>query len=163
MRLKLTIWFGILLLPLLICSCWTTKQVKQVRWQGYTFQLTVSDGGATTSFNWKVVARSQGIFGTREEDVFEAYGGPFLKDIAVEEGHYLVLFANEGSRQERIEIDLQHLDAFLDEPVLYHRYTLKKSNSSYVEPEFIKSARKSGQQRDLEMAERRRERDASQN
>jgi hypothetical protein len=101
---KLNLRFAILLLGLLTSACWVTKQVKQVRWQGYTFQLAVADGGATTSFNWKVTAQYQGFFGTREQDLFEAYGGPYLTDIQVED-NTLVLLTTYHGHPERIELN----------------------------------------------------------
>jgi hypothetical protein len=153
---KLTLRFAILLLALLTSACWVTKQVKQVRWQGYTFQLAVADGGATTSFNWKVTAQYQGFFGTREQDLFEAYGGPYLTDIQVEI-NTLVLLATSNSHPERIELDLLHLAAFLQDPIRYHRYTLRQSNAFYQEPAFIQAARELEQQISLEAAQRRQQ------
>ncbi|UOQ69605.1 hypothetical protein [Hymenobacter volaticus] len=143
---------------MLTCSCWTTKQVKQVRWQNYTFHLAVSDGGATTNFNWKVTARYQGLFGTREKTVFEAYGGPYLTDMQVENST-LVLLAYDG-QAERIELDLQHLEALLEDSVRYHRYSLRQSNSFYQEPAFINAQREKEQYLDLEAAQRRQQQEA---
>jgi hypothetical protein len=151
---KCSIRFGTLLLALIITSCWSTKQVKQVRWRGYTFQLSESDGGATTSFLWKVTAHYPGLLGTREAELFEAYGGPFLTDIQVEDST-LVLLADHNGRSERIVLELQHIDAFLDDPIQYQRSTLKQSNPFYREPEFIKAEREIEQQIDLETAQRR--------
>jgi hypothetical protein len=153
---KLNLRFAILLLALLTSACWVTKQVKQVRWQGYTFQLAVSDGGATTSFNWKVTAQHQGFFGTREQDLFEAYGGPYLTDIQVED-NTLVLLTTYHSHPERIALDLQHLAAFLQDPIRYHRYTLRQRNAFYQEPAFIQAARELEQQISLEAAQRRQQ------
>jgi hypothetical protein len=159
---KLNLRFATLLLALLTSSCWVTKQVKQVRWQGYTFHLAVSDGGATTSFNWKVTVQYQGFFGTREQDLFEAYGGPYLTDIQAEDST-LVLLTTYHGHPERIELDLQHLAAFLQDPIRYHRYTLRQRNAFYHEPDFIKAEREIEQQISLEAAQRRQQRDAGQN
>jgi hypothetical protein len=129
-----------LLLALLTCSCWATRQVKQVRWHDYTFHLAVSDGGATTSFQWQVTAQEPGLFGTREKKVFEAYGGPFLTDIQVADST-LILFTTDQGHAERIELALQHLPAFLQDPIRYKRYTLLQSNAFYHEPAFLQAAR----------------------
>lgn len=154
---------ALLLLPLAMSSCWVTSPVKTVRWHAYTFQLAVSDGGGTTSFNWQVTAHYPGFFGTREKTVFEAYGGPFLKDMRVEDG-ILVLLANDGHVQpERIELDLQHLDALLDSPVRYQRFTLTQRNAYYHEPAFIQAARELEQQLDFESAKRRQQQETGHN
>ena len=162
MFMKLHLRFGILLLALLTCSCWATKPVKQVHWHDYTFQLSVSDGGATTSFSWVVTALYQGLLGTREQELFQAYGGPFLTDIQVEDSSF-VLLANHNGQPERVELDLQHLDAFIEDPIKYQRSTLKQSNPFYSEPDFIRAERGREQQIDLEAAQRSQEREAGRN
>ena len=154
---------ALLLLPLVTCSCWGTKPVKHVRWHDQAFHLTVSDGGATTSFNWQVAAHSPGFFGTRVQPVFEAYGGPFLLDLRVEDST-LVLLANDGhGHPERIELDLRHLDALAADPVRYHRYGLEESNAFYHEPAFIKAQWEQEQQLNLESRQRHEERQAGRN
>ena len=140
MASKRSIRFALLLLPLFTCACWATKPVKQLRWHDYVFELAVADGGATTSFSWRVTARHQGWFGVREEQLFEAYGGPYLTDLQLEDST-LVLVAKDEGKLQRIEVDLQHLDTFLQEPIRYYRYTLKQNNPYYHEPAFLATAR----------------------
>jgi hypothetical protein len=130
--------------------------VKQVRWQGYTFHLAVSDGGATTDFKWEVTAQQQSFFGTRTQKVFEAYGGPYLTDIQVADST-LVLLSTDNGQSERIELDLRHLEAFLQDPIRYKRYALRQSNAFYYEPAFIQTKREVEQRITLEAAERQQQ------
>ncbi|MBB4602727.1 hypothetical protein HNQ93_003492 [Hymenobacter luteus] len=129
------------LLVLFTCSCNSAKPLKQVRWHDYTFQLSVLDGGPLTSDSWEVTARHTGLFGVREKLLFDTYGGPDLTDIQLE-GAFLVLLAdNYDGKPKRIALDLRQLDAFLQSPVRYQRYSLMQSNASYIEPDFIKTGR----------------------
>jgi hypothetical protein len=102
-----------------------------------------------------VTAHDPGFFGPQEKTVFEAYGGPFLTTMQVE-GSTLVLLTNDGHPQ-RIELDLQHLAAFLEDIIRYHRSTLRQGNAFYQEPAFIKTQRESTQKVDLETAQRRQQ------
>jgi hypothetical protein len=103
-----------------------------------------------------VTAQYHGFFGTREQDLFEAYGGPYLTDIQVEDSA-LVLLTTYHGHEERIELDLQHLAAFLQDPIRYHRYTLRQSNAFCQEPDFIQAARELEQRISLEAAQRRQQ------
>ncbi|MDF7813834.1 hypothetical protein [Hymenobacter sp. YC55] len=160
--MKPLVGFSLFLLCLLTCSCWVTKPVKQIRWHDYTFQLAVSDGGATTSFSWTVTAHYPGWFGTREKTLFQAYGGPYLTDIQVEDNQ-LVLLTKYNGEPQRIELDLQHVDALLDDPIEYHRYQPQQSNAFYREPGFIQAEREREEQFDMVLRQRRLQRDAIKN
>jgi hypothetical protein len=154
--MRATYKFIYLLLLLLTNSCSGTTKLKQLHWRNYIFRLDVSSGGATTDFSWRVVAIHTGWLGSEEDEIFQAYGGPYLKDIQLD-GNILVLLASRGGSSERIELDLQHLDEFVKQPILYHRYALRNQNIFYLEPVFIEELRKQEQAYESQAEQRRQQ------
>lgn len=54
-----------------------------VKWRGNTIRLSVINGGATTSFLFKIDYERDWILGKRRL-IFESYSTPYLEDISVE-------------------------------------------------------------------------------
>ena len=129
-------------LLLLLYSCADKKILKQIPYGDKTIFLKVHDGGATTSFWWDISIVSKGFVSENEDQIFGIYGSPSVKDIQVTNDTLKIVCYGLGVNNfQTINIDLNKVDKFIDDPVYYSKIKLEKTNDVYQEPEFIKKIR----------------------
>jgi hypothetical protein len=72
-------------------------------------------------------------------------------------GDTLLLLTTQ--KADQIAVDLSHVEAFVEAPVRYRRFALRKSNPFYAEPAFIRAEREVEQKINLENQRRREEKE----
>ncbi|PSR54228.1 hypothetical protein AHMF7605_12190 [Adhaeribacter arboris] len=129
------LWFLIFLI-----SCGETKVLKTVNWKGNTITWEVLDGGATTSYLWKIMFSEKGE--SSKDLIFRSYSTPYVGDIEVHQDKLLILIPDFKNKvNDTIAINLRDVEEYIDEPVDYKRNALKNSNKYYKEPNFVKEDR----------------------
>lgn len=136
-RLKYLISF---IFIIIFSSCIETEVLKTIKWNGNAIRLTVTNGGATTAFLYKVDYKKNWFF-ARERLIFESYSSPSLEDILVENDKLFIVCFTGNSQVNKIEIDLKNINKFIRNPIEYRRDELIRSNGFYIEPDFIKRDR----------------------
>jgi len=121
-------------------SCIKPEKVETVEWEGNTIKLSVINGGATTSYLYKIYYKRKWMLG-KDRLVFLSYSTPAVKGISVENNN-LTIDCFAGNKQtNRIIIDLNDIDEYIGSPIKYRRDVLEKTNEFYDEPSFIKRSR----------------------
>lgn len=128
-------WLVFLLLVLL-SACIEPQELKIVNWNNHAIKWSVINGGATTSFLWKIHFQKNGS--KRERLIFQSISFPYITDISVN-GDYLFIHSGDS---KFMHIHLDKLDDFIDDPIKYRKGVLEYTNNSYHEPDFIKKERK---------------------
>lgn len=121
-------------LLLLLSGCFKPEHLKTVSWNNHEIEWSVVDGGATTSFLWKIHYKKW----SGKKLIFQSYADPYIQDIAVI-GDYLLIYCQDS---RFLYIPLDKIEDYVDHPVKYSRLALEQTNASYEEPGFIKSERK---------------------
>ena len=130
----------IIKLIILLTSCLKPEKVKTIDWKGNTITFSTYNGGATTSYLYKIEYKRKWIFG-KDRLIFWSYSTPHINDISVENEQLIIhCFANKN-RTNDIFIDLKNISKFIGNPVKYRRSVLEKTNDYYDEPDFIKQNR----------------------
>ncbi len=125
-----------LILFLFLEGCIEPQELKILNWHDNAIRWTVVDGGATTSYLWKIYFQKNGS--KRKRLIFQSYASPNISDISVS-GEYLIIHSGGDRKDMRlIQIDMRKVDDFVDNPVIYRRSVLEQTNSSYQEPDFVK-------------------------
>jgi hypothetical protein len=138
MRTPKIIVFFILIIS--FTSCIRPEKIKTIDWVGNTITLSVINGGATTSYLYKIEYKRKWIFG-RERLIFWSYSTPSVDDISVENNKLIIHCFASKNQANRIVIDLKNINKFIGSPVKYRRDVLEKTNDYYDEPNFIKQDR----------------------
>ena len=121
-------------------SCIKPEVINTVKWRGNTIRLSVINGGATTSFLFKIDYERDWILGKRRL-IFESYSTPYVKDISVENDKLVIDCYASKNQTNKILIDLNNINKYIGNPVKYRRDILDKTNTYYIEPDFIKQNR----------------------
>lgn len=130
----------IIILFILSTSCASFDEVRRIDWQENTIVLKLSEMDMTTSNYWKVYFIKHGS--SNEKLIFESYGSPYITDVSVQTNNLIIDCLTSDNSDHQIELDLNNLDDYLDNPVKYETYVLKQTNDSYKEPLFITVERK---------------------
>lgn len=131
---------AILILFATLISCGTPTELKTVNWNGNRITWTVLDGGATTSYYWKIYFTKKNS--NNRNLIFESYSSPYITNISTSGNNLLIHCAVDREITDFITIDLNQINDFIDDPVEYERTLLEQTNNSYTEPEFVKRDRK---------------------
>ncbi len=129
-----------LTLIVVFTSCIKPEVIKMVKWRGNTIRLSVINGGATTSFLFKIDYERDWILGKRRL-IFESYSTPYLEDISVENDKLVIDCLASKNQTNKILIDLNNINKYIGNPVKYRRNVLVKTNAFYIEPDFVKRDR----------------------
>ncbi|WP_144607022.1 hypothetical protein [Algoriphagus algorifonticola] len=122
-----------------LVGCGTPTELKTVNWNGNRITWTVLDGGATTSYYWKIFFTKKGS--NSQDLIFESYSSPYITDISTNGNKLLIHCAVDRDSTDIITIDLNKIEDFIDDPIEYERSLLEQTNESYIEPEFVKQDR----------------------
>lgn len=136
-KLKYILFF---ILVVVFSSCIKPEVIKTIKWNGNTIRLSVVNGGATTSFLYKIDYEGDWFLG-KERLIFESYSTPCIKDISVENDQLMIDCFAANNQTKRIMIDLKKINKFIGNPIKYRRNILVKTNGYYVEPDFVKQER----------------------
>ncbi len=135
LKLKFIIYLSIIFL----FGCSETQELKILNWNDNAVRWSVINGGATTSFLWKIHFQKNGS--KSKKLIFQSYASPYIEDIKVA-GDNLIIYCGESrGKRNVIEINLKNISDFIDDPIKYRRSVLEQTNDSYHEPEFIRQAR----------------------
>ena len=126
---------------LILTNCGIPTDLKTVNWKGNMVSWSVLDGGATTSYLWKIHYKEKGS--TSEHLIFESYSTPYITDISIKRDQLLIHCLVNKDSTDYITLDLNEIKDFIDDPVKYDRTILESSNHSYHEPTFVKRNRES--------------------
>ncbi len=136
-KFKYLIFF---VLSVIFTSCIKPEFIKTIKWKGNTIRFSVINGGATTSYLYKIDYERDWILGKRRV-IFESYSTPYIKDISVKNDKLVIdCFAN-NNQTNKIMLDLNNINKFIGNPIKYRRYLLVKTNTFYIEPDFVKHER----------------------
>ncbi len=130
----------LLILVAVLASCIEPEETKTIDWNGNTITLSVINGGATTSYLYKIEYKRKWIFG-RERLIFWSYSTPTVSDISIENDKLLIHSLVRNNQTNNITIDLKNINKFIGSPVKYRRSELVRTNAFYIEPDFIKQER----------------------
>ena len=134
---KCLIFFG---LVAVFTSCIKPEVIKTIKWNGNTVRLSVINGGATTSFLFKIDYEKDWILGKRRL-IFESYSTPNINDIYVENDKLIIDCYVRNDQTNKIVIDLNNINKYIGNPIKYRRDVLVRTNAFYIEPDFIKRDR----------------------
>jgi hypothetical protein len=110
-----------------------------LNWKDNTVRWSVVNGGATTSFLWKIYFQRNGSKTKRL--IFQSISSPYITDISIAGDNLLIHCAGSGGNEKIIEINIKNVDDFIDDPIKYRRSFLEQTNNSYHEPEFLREDR----------------------
>jgi hypothetical protein len=130
----------IFILTIVFTSCIKPEVIKTIRWNDNTIKLSVINGGATTSFLYKIEYHRNWVFG-KDRLIFQSYSTPDIEDISVENDKLIIDCFAGHDQTEKILIDLKNINKFIVNPIKYRRDVLVKTNRFYVEPDFVKKDR----------------------
>ncbi len=130
----------LLTLIILLTSCLKPEKVKTIDWKGNTITFSTFNGGATTSYLFKIEYKRKWIFG-KDRLIFWSYSTPSVNDISVENEKLIIHCFGARNTTNDIIIDLKNINKFIGNPVKYRRDVLEKTNDYYDEPDFIKQNR----------------------
>ena len=129
----------IILSFLFLAGCIESKELKILNWNDNAIRLSVVDGGATTSFLWKIYFQKNGS--KRKRLIFQSYASPYIEDITIAGDKLLIHCPGNRGNETLIEINMKYVDDFIDNPIKYRRSVLDGTNDSYHDPEFIRQER----------------------
>lgn len=129
----------IIISSIFLAGCIEPIELKILKWNDNAIRLLVVDGGATTSFLWKIHFQKNGS--KRERLIFQSYASPYIEDITIAGDNLLIHCGVKRGNEQRIEINMKNVEDFIDDPIIYRRSVLDQTNDCYHEPEFIRQDR----------------------
>ena len=133
------IYAFLIVLMIFLSGCTEPEDLKLLNWKENAVRLSVINGGATTSFFWKIHFQKNGS--KRKRLIFQSISSPYVESISVSGDKLIIHCGGTGKQEDRIEINIRDINDFVDEPVKYRKSILEQTNKSYREPEFIKEGR----------------------
>ena len=140
--------FIILLLIILFTSCIKPEKIKTLDCNGNTITFSVTNGGATTAYLYKIEYKRKWILG-RDRLIFSSYSTPAVNDISVENEKLIIHCFAVRNQIHNVVIDLKNINKFIGNPVKYRRDVLEETNDFYIEPDFLKQNRQEAKEHGL--------------
>ena len=110
-------------------------EIRTLQWKGNTIKLSVLSP-ALSSDLWEIHYKRK--FMGFDRLIFKSYSYPPVTDISIKNNNLKI----QSDKYTIIIIDLENINNYIGNPIVYRRSVLKKTNNYYVEPEFIKEGRK---------------------
>src|SRR5438105_3327037 len=104
----------IFFLPFFLISCSKTDDIKRLKWKEYEISLSVSNGGATTSWLWEIKAVKDASLFKSQSIIFSSYSSPFIEDIEIAGDTLKIICLDLNSKIALIDINLNYLETYIN-------------------------------------------------